>query len=247
LGGIGLTSFSLTYGFPLTPTQITWSNPAPILYGTALSADQLNATASSPGVLSYVPGFGAVLDAGSNTLFVAYSPAFTNSSTWTSDSVSLLVLPAPLTVSAANASRLYGLTNPVFSGTIKGLTNGDTITANYTCSATSNSPPGTYAITPTLVDPDHRLVNYTVTTNAGTLLVFEPPNILSAMPSGGSFTFTWSAISNQTYQIQTTTNFGQPNWTNLAAPVTATNSTATTSAPITPTNSGQFYRIVLLQ
>lgn len=246
LGGIGLTSFSLTYGFPLIPTHITWSNPAPIIYGTPLSSIQLNATASGGGLLSYSPNFGAVLDAGSNTLYVDFSPVESNGYNWASDSVSLLVLPAPLTVSAANASRLYGLTNPVFSGTIKGLTNGDNITANYTCSATSNSPPGTYAITPALVDPDHRLVNYTVTTNAGTLLVFEPPNILSAMPTGNSFTFTWSAISNQTYQIQTTTNLGQGNWIYLAAPVTATNSAATISAAITPTHSSQFYRIVLL-
>jgi len=37
---------------------ITWPVPAPITYGTALSATQLNATASVPGVLTYVPAAG---------------------------------------------------------------------------------------------------------------------------------------------------------------------------------------------
>ena len=37
-----------------TPT-VTWNNPADIVYGTALGATQLNATASVPGVLTYTP------------------------------------------------------------------------------------------------------------------------------------------------------------------------------------------------
>ena len=43
-----------------TPT-ITWSPPAAITYGTALSATQLNATGSVAGTLAYSPVAGAVL------------------------------------------------------------------------------------------------------------------------------------------------------------------------------------------
>jgi hypothetical protein len=48
---------------------ITWSNPADIVYGTALSASQLNATVSVPGVeahgaLTYTPALGVKLGAG---------------------------------------------------------------------------------------------------------------------------------------------------------------------------------------
>src|SRR5690606_8834004 len=48
-----------------TPT-VTWSNPAPITYGTPLSATQLNATASVAGTFVYAPGLGTVLNAGVN-------------------------------------------------------------------------------------------------------------------------------------------------------------------------------------
>ena len=54
----------------------------------------------------------------------------------------LTVTPAALTVTAANASRLYGDPNPVFTGTITGLKNGDNITATYASTATPASPVG---------------------------------------------------------------------------------------------------------
>ena len=49
---------------------ITWADPAAIVYGTALSSTQLNATVagvpsgSAPGALTYMPGAGTLLDAG---------------------------------------------------------------------------------------------------------------------------------------------------------------------------------------
>jgi hypothetical protein len=46
-----------------TPT-ITWATPADLVYGTALSATQLNATASVAGTFVYSPAAGTVLNAG---------------------------------------------------------------------------------------------------------------------------------------------------------------------------------------
>jgi hypothetical protein len=43
----------------VTPV-ITWPTPAPIAYGTALGSTELNATASAPGNLVYIPAAGAV-------------------------------------------------------------------------------------------------------------------------------------------------------------------------------------------
>ena len=43
---------------------ITWATPADIVYGTALSATQLNATATVPGTFVYTPAAGTVLTAG---------------------------------------------------------------------------------------------------------------------------------------------------------------------------------------
>src|SRR4029078_3335058 len=43
-----------------TPT-LTWPTPAGIIYGTALSTTQLNATANTPGTFVYMPAAGNVL------------------------------------------------------------------------------------------------------------------------------------------------------------------------------------------
>jgi photosystem II stability/assembly factor-like uncharacterized protein len=56
--------------------QILWSNPAPIIHGTALGTAQLNATVLGPagglptGALTYTPAAGTVLGPGHNTLRV---------------------------------------------------------------------------------------------------------------------------------------------------------------------------------
>jgi hypothetical protein len=85
----------------------------------------------------------------------------------------LTVTPAGLTVVANDASRAYGATNPVFTGTIIGLQNDDSLSikATYATTATVASSAGTYPITPTLSDALGRLGNYTVTVISGTLTV----------------------------------------------------------------------------
>jgi hypothetical protein len=58
-----------------TPT-ITWNNPGDIVYGTLLSATQLNATANVPGSFNYTPAAGALLNAGNaQTLMVTFNPS----------------------------------------------------------------------------------------------------------------------------------------------------------------------------
>ena len=59
------------------PTVITWPAPAAISYGTALSATQLNATASVPGTFVYTPSAGHVLAPGRYTLSVSFTPSDT--------------------------------------------------------------------------------------------------------------------------------------------------------------------------
>ena len=54
---------------------ITWAAPAAITQGTALSATQLDATASVPGTFVYTPPIGTVLAAGAaQTLSVTFTP-----------------------------------------------------------------------------------------------------------------------------------------------------------------------------
>jgi hypothetical protein len=92
----------------------------------------------------------------------------------------LTVTPAPLLVRAEDQTRLYGVTNPVFTGTITGLLESDNITVSYVTSATLNSPAGSYAIVPSLSDPQSRLSNYTLTSNYGFLTVRPVPLLITA-------------------------------------------------------------------
>jgi hypothetical protein len=63
--------------------------------------------------------------------------------------------------------------------------------------------------------------------------------------TNSAITFSWTALPGAIYQIQTTTNLAQTNWTNLGSVITATNFTVTNSESISA-SSAQFYRIVLL-
>ena len=78
-----------------TPT-ITWTSPAAIFSGTALSASQLDATANVPGSFAYSPGSGAVLSVGRHTLSVTFTPSDTADYSSATASVQLIVsLPPP--------------------------------------------------------------------------------------------------------------------------------------------------------
>jgi hypothetical protein len=90
-------------------------------------------------------------------------------------SVAAQAQTATLVVTAINAGRFYGDSNPEFTGTIKGLAPGDNITVTFTCVANPGSSVGDYVIVPTLVDPDNKLGNYNVVINNGTLTVTPAP------------------------------------------------------------------------
>jgi len=74
LTGLSAGTFVIEKATPL----ITWANPADITYGVALSAAQLNASASVPGTFIYTPAVGTVLNAGPNQILsVAFAPTDT--------------------------------------------------------------------------------------------------------------------------------------------------------------------------
>ncbi|MGC2698019.1 MAG: MBG domain-containing protein [Candidatus Angelobacter sp.] len=136
---------------------------------------------------------------------------------------SLTVSPAPLSVTAANATRAFGAANPAFTGTIVGIKNGDNITATYSTPATASSPAGTYPIIPALVDPNNKLPNYSVTINNGTLTVtsavltvtaanasrfYGDPNpvftgTITGIQNGDNITATYSSVADPTSPVGT--------------------------------------------
>ncbi len=89
---------------------ITWANPADIIFGTSLSATQLDATANTPGTFTYTPAAGTVLGAGNDqTLSVSFTPTDTMDYTSATATVTINVLQATPTITWANpADIVYG-------------------------------------------------------------------------------------------------------------------------------------------
>ncbi|MCU1491666.1 MAG: Chitin binding protein [Acidimicrobiaceae bacterium] len=78
-------------GFGTPPPAISWQNPAPIVYGTAISSEQLDARSSVPGTFTYVPVAGTVLAAGSRTLQATFRPSGSASAQTTTTTVTIQV------------------------------------------------------------------------------------------------------------------------------------------------------------
>src|SRR5207237_438802 len=121
----------------------------------------------------------------------------------TSNNGKLTINPAPLTVTAADAGRLYGDPNPSFTGAITGIKNSDNITATYASAATAASAIGNYPIVPTLNDPDGKLGNYSVTNTPAKLTVNPAPLTVTAADANRlygdpnpAFTGTTTGIKN---------------------------------------------------
>jgi hypothetical protein len=237
----------LTNGFLYVGTPvITWTNPSAFTYGSALGAVQLDASANVLGAFSYFPAAGTVLDSGSNQLSAVFTPNDNVDYFSVTDYVAVMVTPAPLSVTASNATRPYGVSNPVFTGLIVGLQNGDNITASYTCAALPNSPAGMYPILATLTDPNGRLSNYRVSISNGTLtvLVPVPPVFNTTELSTNIVAFSWTATTGAAYQVQSSSSLTTTNWLNVGGMIVATNATASATDRIT--NVQRFYRVLLV-
>ena len=102
-----------------TPT-ITWNNPADIVYGTALSSTQLNATADVPGTFSYNPSSGTLLNAGSGQpLTASFTPTNAANYNATSRNVQINVLKATPSFSNLSSPTIaYGTATTNLSGKI---------------------------------------------------------------------------------------------------------------------------------
>ena len=85
---------------------LTWTQPAAIVSGTPLGAEQLNATADTPGTFAYTPAAGTVLPEGPNqTLLAQFTPADTANyiSAQMSLNITVVAPPPPVIVSGPTA------------------------------------------------------------------------------------------------------------------------------------------------
>lgn len=88
---------------------ITWNTPAAITYGTALSTAQLNASANVPGSFEYSVASNTVLNAGTHTLSVTFTPSDANNYNTATEQVQIVVNKAnPVIEWNAPAAITYG-------------------------------------------------------------------------------------------------------------------------------------------
>jgi sugar lactone lactonase YvrE len=109
---------------------ITWPQPAPITYGTALSSTQLDATATPANVYpsaTYSPAAGKIEDAGNVTLKATFAPQGDSSYGTASATTTLQVLQAPTTISITSSSATVSLNG---NGTVS-VALGSQVTTTY--------------------------------------------------------------------------------------------------------------------
>ena len=212
-------------------TNLVVAAPGVLVNDTAISSN-LTATLVSPptngtlvlnsdGSFTYTPTNGTV---GTDSFIYRASDALTNLGTAT---VTLQVAPTPtLIVNVGNASRAYGQTNPVFTGSLSGMRSGDGITATYVTTANTNSNVGTYPIVPVLNDPSNTLGNYIVITNAGTLTVTQAVLTVSANARSRLYGATNSGLSANY------TGFLNGDTTGVLSGAPALSTTAATNSPV---------------
>ena len=98
-----------------TPS-FTWATPPGIVYGTALSTTQLNATASVLGTFSYSPAANTVLSVGNQTLSVTFTPTDTTDYTTATATVTLGVSPPPPTITSPASGSSFTTSSVPIAG-----------------------------------------------------------------------------------------------------------------------------------
>jgi hypothetical protein len=159
--------------------KITWPTPASVVYGTALSVAQLNATASVPGTFAYDPAAGEVLAAGKHELSVAFTPKNTADEATVQATVSLTVSKAtPIITWQAPAAISYG--TPLGAGQLRAtaLVPGTFV---YTPAAGTVLTAGNQTLSVTFTPTD--TADYTTAQTKVSLDVEGLANIASLMPT----------------------------------------------------------------
>jgi hypothetical protein len=178
---------------------IQWENPAEIIYGTPLGAQQLNAFTFDQGMLTYDPRAGTLLNAGeAQQLAVVFTPDDPLRYESATNYVTINVAKKALTVTADDVTTVHGAPI-VLTASYNGFVNGDTtadldIPASITTDATSSSPIGSYPITVFGASDANYSVsfvsgNLTITRAATTGVLTSSSN---PAPRGQAVTFTFT-------------------------------------------------------
>ncbi len=170
------TSAPVTFTITRATPAISWAAPADIVYGTAIGGLELDAASPVPGAFTYSAPAGTILDAGrGQAIAVTFTPGDTTDYNEASATVRINVLPAPLTIRAADASKIAGQPDPADSAMYSGFVLGQgpaalSGTLSFSTTADASSPAGSYPIIPGGLSS----ANYTIIYTSGTLDVAPP-------------------------------------------------------------------------
>jgi len=170
----------------------------------------VSATSNSSGTITYslVSGNATVTTAGLVTLngtgLVTIEASQTANGFFIAGTLnaSCTVSAAGLTVSANNATRLYGAANPTFTGSVTGQKYSDNFSESFSTTAVVTAAAGQYSIVPTAAGTD--LSDYRVTTTDGTLTIAQAPTTTSV--SAGSTQINPGQSVTLTAQVLPTTS-----------------------------------------
>jgi Chitobiase/beta-hexosaminidase C-terminal domain/Bacterial Ig-like domain (group 2) len=222
-------------GTTTTAPVITWSTPAPIQYGMALSSAELDAKANVPGSFTYTPAAATVLKAGNQTLTAIFTPTDTTA-------YSAATATVKLTVNPANPVITWAPPSPIQQGTAITAAQLDATanvpgTFSYSPSVGTVPPVGIQTLTATFTPYDK--TDYMPATAHNTLIVDAPgtstPTISWNTPASISYgTALSSAQLNATASVAGTFAYTPAAGTVLKV------GTQTLSAIFAPTNTSAY-------
>jgi hypothetical protein len=176
----GSTNYTSVASSPFTQVVniaapiITWPRPAPISYGTALTATQLDASSTTVGSFTYSPALGTFLSAGSRALSVTFTPTDTTDFSVATAAVLLQVNQVNPNISwSAPAAIAYG--TPLSATQLNASSDGVAGTFYYTPPTGTILPAGTQTISATFLSSD--------TTNYGSPTVTVPITVNKSTPT----------------------------------------------------------------
>ena len=164
---------TLTQTINKATPAVTWLAPSQIVYGTALGATQLNASANVPGTFSYNPSSGTLLNAGSHALTATFTPTDIANYSTVERTVAINVLKAPATLTLGALSQTHNGSARAATVTTDpaGLVG---VSITYDGSPSAPSAVGSYAVVASLAND-----NYDASPVTGTMTIEKGPATIS--------------------------------------------------------------------
>jgi hypothetical protein len=235
-------------GLPAVVEEIiTWANPASINYGAPLTSAQLNATADVSGSFAYTPTEGSVLQTGTNTLTVIFTPTNTVSSPNNTLYYSKLTQTNELTVNPAGVtigsgifanSKIYDRTTTATLSSnnvaLLGIIPGDIVSLNtngYIANFASAGLGSGIAVTVSgLTLAGASAGNYTLLQPVGLAANITTPSV-QIVAGAPNIVISWTTGATA-YLLEQTPKLDQPAWSPVTNRITVngTNNTVTINA-----------------